>query len=274
MQNQSLRVTCFSLSAGYDGDRNVFNCGKSTEINTMQDNPIIGNQPASLDSALATNKVLRNTYMLLSITLVWSAVTAGIAMAMNLGHGAALIMMLVSFGLLFVVNKTADSGKGIVAIFAFTGLLGASLGPMLNSYLALPNGASLVMQALGGTAVVFFGLSGYALTTRKDFSFLGGFLFVGLLVIVVASLANIFFQIPAVSLAISAAAVLIMSGLILFDTSRIINGGETNFIRALVALYLDIYILFFHLLLLLGVFNNDYSPLRIKKPRSIRGFLF
>jgi modulator of FtsH protease len=257
MQNQSLTVTCFSLPAGYDGDRNVFNCGKSTEINTMQDNPIIGNHPASLDSALATNKVLRNTYMLLSITLVWSAATAGIAMAMNLGHGTALIMMLVSFGLLFVVNKTADSGKGIVAIFAFTGLLGASLGPMLNSYLALPNGASLVMQALGGTAVVFFGLSGYALTTRKDFSFLGGFLFVGLLVIVVASLANIFFQIPAVSLAISAAAVLIMSGLILFDTSRIINGGETNYIRATVALYLDIYNLFIHLLHLLGVFNND-----------------
>lgn len=223
----------------------------------MQDNPIIGNHSSSVESALATNKVLRNTYMLLSITLVFSAMTAGLAMAMNLGHGAALIMMLVSFGLLFVVNATADSGKGIVAIFAFTGLLGASLGPMLNAYLALPNGASLVMQALGGTALVFFGLSGYALTTRKDFSFLGGFLFVGLLVIVVASLANIFFSIPAVSLAISAAAVLIMSGLILFDTSRIINGGETNYIRATVALYLDIYNLFVHLLHLLGVFSDD-----------------
>ena len=139
---------------------------------------------------------------------------------------------------------------------AFTGLLGASLGPMLNSYLALPNGASLVMQALGGTAVVFFGLSGYALTTRKDFSFLGGFLFVGLLVIVVASLANIFFQIPAVSLAISAAAVLIMSGLILFDTSRIINGGETNYIRATVSLYLNIYNLFIHMLHLLTALSG------------------
>jgi modulator of FtsH protease len=257
MQNQSLTVTCFSLSAGYDGHRNVFKCGKSTEINTMQDNSIIGTRPASLDSALATNKVLRNTYMLLSLTLVFSAATAGISMAMNLGHGAALIMMLVSFGLLFVVNKTADTSKGIVAIFAFTGLMGAALGPMLNSYLALPNGASLVMQALGGTAVVFFGLSGYALTTRKDFSFLGGFLFVGLLVIVVASLANMFFQVPAVSLAISSAAVLIFSGLILFDTSRIINGGETNYIRATVALYLDILNLFIHLLSLLGFLNND-----------------
>lgn len=223
----------------------------------MQDNTVISNRTGSPESALATNKVLRNTYLLLSITLVFSSVTAGLAMALNLGHGAALIMMLVSFGLLFVVNKTADSSKGILAIFAFTGLLGASLGPMLNAYLALPNGASLVMQALGGTAVVFFGLSGYALTTRKDFSFLGGFLFVGLLVIVIASLVNIFFHIPAVSLAISSAAVLIMSGLILFDTSRIINGGETNYIRATVALYLDIYNLFVHLLHLLGVFNND-----------------
>jgi len=223
----------------------------------MQDNTVISNRTGSPESALATNKVLRNTYLLLSITLVFSSVTAGLAMALNLGHGAALIMMLVSFGLLFVVNKTADSSKGILAIFAFTGLLGASLGPMLNAYLALPNGASLVMQALGGTAVVFFGLSGYALTTRKDFSFLGGFLFVGLLVIVIASLVNIFFHIPAVSLAISSAAVLIMSGLILFDTSRIIHGGETNYIRATVALYLDIYNLFVHLLHLLGVFNND-----------------
>ncbi len=223
----------------------------------MQDNPIIGNRATSPESALATNKVLRNTYMLLSLTLVFSAVTASISIAMNLSHGAALVMMLVGFGLLFVVNKTADSSKGIVAIFAFTGIMGASLGPMINFYLAMPNGASLVMQALGGTAVVFFGLSGYALTTRKDFSFLGGFLFVGLLVIVVASLANLFFHVPAVSLAISAAAVLIMSGLILFDTSRIINGGETNYIRATVALYLDIYNLFIHLLHLLGVFNND-----------------
>ena len=128
---------------------------------------------------------------------------------------------------------------------------------MLSAYLSLPNGPELVMQALGGTALVFFGLSAYALTTRKDFSFLGGFLMVGLLVIVVASIANIFFQVPAASLAISAAAVFIMSGLILFDTSRIIHGGETNYIRATVALYLDIYNLFVHLLHLLGVFSGD-----------------
>jgi modulator of FtsH protease len=208
-------------------------------------------------SALQTNKVLRNTYMLLGMTLVNSAAFAGLAMAMNLGHGAALVMSLLGLAMLFVVNATAESGKGIAAIFVFTALMGASIGPMLNAYLALPNGSELVMQALGGTALVFFGLSGYALTTRKDFSFLGGFLMIGLLVIVIGSIANLFFQVPAASLAISAAAVFIMSGLILFDTSRIIHGGETNYIRATVALYLDIYNLFVHMLHLLGAFGSD-----------------
>jgi modulator of FtsH protease len=223
----------------------------------MQHKPVFASSTTAAESVLSTNKVLRSTYMLLSMTLLFSAVTAGISMAMNLSHITALVLMIVGFGLLFVVHKTADSSKGIVAIFAFTGVLGASLGPMLNAYLALPNGASLVMQALGGTALVFFTLSGYALTTRKDFSYMAGFLMVGLVVIVVASIANIFFAIPAVSLAISAAAVLIMSGLILFDTSRIIHGGETNYIRATVALYLDIYNLFVHLLHLLGIFGGD-----------------
>ncbi len=210
-----------------------------------------------VDSILATNRVLKNTYLLLSMTLLFSAMTAGLSMALNLSHMAALMLTLVGFGLLFVVNATANSGKGIVAVFAFTGVMGAALGPMLNAYLALPNGPSLVMQALGGTAIVFFGLSGYALTTRKDFSYMGGFLIVGLLVAVVASIANIFLAIPALSLTISAAVVLIMSGLILFDTSRIVNGGETNYIRATVALYLDIYNLFVHLLHLLGAFGGD-----------------
>ncbi len=223
----------------------------------MQDHSLISNRAPSLESALATNRVLKNTYMLLSMTLVFSAVTAGMAMAMGLGHGAALVLMLVGFGLLFVVHKTADSSKGLIAIFAFTGVMGASLGPMLNYYLAMANGPALVMQALGGTAVVFFGLSGYALTTRKDFSYMGGFLFVGLLVAVVAMIANIFLQIPALSLTISAAVVMIMSGLILFDTSRIINGGETNYIRATVSLYLDIYNLFIHLLHLLSALSGD-----------------
>lgn len=212
---------------------------------------------ASRSSAVEINKVLKNTYMLLSMTLAFSAVTAGVSMAMGLSHMAALVMTLVSFGLLFVVNKNADKASGIFWIFAFTGLMGASLGPMLNYYAAMPNGASLIMQALGGTALIFFALSGYALTSKKDFSFMGGFLMVGLIVAVIAMVANIFFQIPALSLAISSAIIMIMSGLILYDTSRIIHGGETNYIRATVSLYLNIYNIFVHLLSLLGVLGSD-----------------
>jgi modulator of FtsH protease len=218
----------------------------------MQDKRLYSSGSIGIESAFSTNKVLRNTYMLLGMTLLFSSVTAGISMAVGLSQGTALILSLVGFGLIFVVHKTADSSKGLVAIFAFTGVMGASIGPMLNYYLALPDGPALVMQALGGTAVVFFGLSAYALTTRKDFSYMGGFLMVGLLVAVVAMIANIFLNIPALSLTISAAVVMIMSGLILFDTSRIINGGETNYIRATVSLYLNIYNLFIHLLRLLS----------------------
>lgn len=211
----------------------------------------------SQDAIQATNKVLRNTYMLLSMTLLFSAVTAGIAMALNLSPGAGLILSLVSFGMIFWVHKTADSGQGLIAIFAFTGCMGAALGPMLNHYVAMTNGPALVMQALGGTALIFLSLSGYALTTRKDFSFMGGFLFTGLIVAVVAGIANIFLGIPALSLALSAVIIMIMSGLILFDTSRIIHGGETNYIRATISLYLNIYNIFTSLLHLLGVFNDE-----------------
>lgn len=223
----------------------------------MQDKSLYNMNTAGMDSVISTNKVLKNTYMLLGMTLAFSAVCAGISMAMGLGHGAALVLSLVGFGLLFVVNKMADSSKGLIAIFAFTGVMGASIGPMLNYYLSMPGGSALIMQALGGTAVVFFGLSAYALTTRKDFSYMGGFLMVGLLVAVVAMIANIFLNIPALSLTISAAVVMIMSGLILFDTSRIINGGETNYIRATVSLYLSIYNLFIHLLHLLTALGGD-----------------
>jgi modulator of FtsH protease len=223
----------------------------------MQDKGLYSAGSIGIESALNTNKVLKNTYMLLGMTLLFSTLTAGLSMALGLGQGTALILMLVGFGLLFVVHKTADSSKGLFAIFAFTGVMGASIGPMLNYYLAMPAGPALVMQALGATAVVFFGLSAYALTTRKDFSYMGGFLMVGLLVAVVAMIANIFLHIPALSLTISAAMVMIMSGLILFDTSRIINGGETNYIRATVSLYLNIYNLFIHLLRLLAIFSGD-----------------
>ena len=188
----------------------------------MQEKSLYNLNTAGLESVVSTNKVLKNTYMLLGLTLLFSAVTAGVSMAAGLSHGAGLILSLIGFGLLFVVNRTADTSKGLLAIFGFTGVMGAALGPMLSYYLAMPGGPALVMQALGGTALVFFGLSAYALSTRKDFSYMGGFLMVGLLVAVVAMIANIFLAIPALSLTISAAVVMIMSGLILFDTSRII----------------------------------------------------
>ena len=223
----------------------------------MDRKPVMTAASTSLGAGVEINKVLRNTYMLLGMTLLFSAVTAGVAMALQISQMTALVLSLVGFGLLFVVNKTADSAKGIVAVFAFTGVLGAALGPMLNHYLGMANGPSLIMQALGGTAVVFFALSGYVLTTRKDFSFMGGFLMVGLIVAVVASIALIFFNIPAASMALSALIVLLVSGFILFDTSRIIHGGETNYIRATVSLYLDIYNLFTALLHLLGANSDD-----------------
>lgn len=209
------------------------------------------------------SKLLRNTYMLLGMTLLFSAATAGISMALNLGHGIGLICSIAALVLVwFVLPKTANSSAGLAVVFAFTGLLGAALGPMLNHYLALPNGSSIVMQALGGTALVFFGLSGYVLTTGKDFSFMGGFLMTGLMVVIFAALGTMvagFFgvNISGIHLAISAAVVFLMSGFILYDTSRIINGGETNYIYATTALYLDIYNLFTSLLHLIGAFSSD-----------------
>jgi len=229
----------------------------------MRDNPIFGSATSSTESTLATNKVLRNTYMLLAMTLLMSAATAGIAMAVNLGPGAGLVMMIAAIVLIwFVLPKTANSSTGIYVVFAFTALMGAALGPTLNRYLAMSNGSEMVMQALGGTALVFFTLSGYVLTTRKDFSFMGGFLMTGLVVVVMVALALMMgsffgFHVPAAQLALSAGIVLLMSGFILFDTSRIIHGGETNYLMATVALYLDIYNLFTSLLHLLGFMNDD-----------------
>ena len=190
------------------------------------------------------------------MTLAFSAVCAGIAMAVGISPVMSLVMTIGAFITLFVVQKKADSASGIYWVFAFTGLMGASLGYTLNFYLGVA-GPGLIMEALGATALVFFALSGYALTTKKDFSFMGGFLVVGLVVVLVAAIANIFFAVPAVSLAISAAIVFIMSGFILFDTSRIIHGGETNYIRATVSLYLNIYNLFTSILHLLGAFGGD-----------------
>jgi modulator of FtsH protease len=180
------------------------------------------------------------------------------SMAMSVSPGVSMMTTLGALGLIWLVlPRTENSGAGVAVVFAIAGLLGFGLGPMLSYYLAMPNGPQTVATALGGTGLIFLGLSGYALTTRKDFSFMGGFLFMGLIVVLVAMIANIFLEIPALSLALSAIIVLLMSGLILFDTSRIVNGGETNYLRATVALYLDIYNLFIHLLSLLTAFGGD-----------------
>ncbi len=211
-----------------------------------------------------TQKVLRNTYMLLGMTLAFSALTAGISMSMNLGGGAAMIMSLAALAIVWLVlPRTANTAMGLPVVFLFTGLLGAALGPMLNRYLALPSGSEMVMQALGGTAIIFFSLSAYVLTSKKDFSFMGGFLFAGMMVVIVGMvggmIASYFFgvDVSIFRLALSGAIVLLMSGFILFDTSRIINGGETNYIMATVSLYLNIYNLFTALLHIIGATSDD-----------------
>ena len=209
-------------------------------------------------SVLATNKVLRNTYMLLSMTLLFSALLAVISMAMSpppmtglLTFGGALVLMW------FVLPKVANSSKGVGVVFLITGLLGFGLGPILNSYAGLQNGSQVIGLAMGGTGVIFLGLSGYVLTTRKDFSFMGGFLMVGMLLAIIAMIANMFFQVPALSLMISSVVIMIMSGFILFDTSRIIHGGETNYVLATMGLYLTIFNIFVHLLSILGIMGGD-----------------
>ena len=209
------------------------------------------------ESVLASNRVIRNTYLLLSITLAFSALTAGVSMALNLPHPGILITLVGYFGLLFVTTKFRNSGWGLVSIFALTGFMGYTLGPIINRYLGLPNGHETVMMAMGLTATIFVGLSMYALTTRKDFSFMGGFLMVGILVACVAGLAAMFFEIPALSLTVSAAFVLLMSGLILYETSNIIHGGEDNYIMATVTLFVAIFNLFTSLLQLLGFANSS-----------------
>ena len=206
---------------------------------------------------LATNKVIRNTYTLLSMTLLFSALTAGVSMTLNLPHPGLLLTLGGYFGLLFATTRFRNSSLGLVFVFALTGFMGYTLGPILNAYLALPNGGQVVMTAMGGTGAIFLGLSGYALTTRKDFSFMGGFLMVGILVAFMAGLGAMFFEMPGLSLAVSSMFVLLMAGLILYETSNIIHGGETNYIMATVTLFVAIFNLFTSLLHLLGFMNGD-----------------
>ena len=227
----------------------------------MQD--LYTQQSTTATQQFEASKVLRNTYSLLAMTLLFSAITAGISMALGFSHLIGLVCSIGALVLIwFVLPKTANSAAGIGVVFAFTGLLGAALGPMLNYYLALSNGGTLVMQALGGTALVFFALSAYVLTTRKDFSFMGGFLMTGLIVVLIAIVgtlvASLFgIHMPLLQVAISGVIVLLMSGFILYDTSRIVNGGETNYIMATTSLYLNIYNLFTSLLHILGFMSDE-----------------
>ncbi|SMF94487.1 modulator of FtsH protease [Methylomagnum ishizawai] len=207
---------------------------------------------------LETNKVIRNTYLLLSMTLLFSALTAGLSMAFDLPHPGLIVTLVGYFGLLFLTTKFRNSTLGIGFVFALTGFMGLTLGPILNAYIGhYANGGQLVMTALGGTGVTFVGLSAYALTTRKDFSYLGGMLMAGVLVAFLAGLGAIFFEIPGLSLAVSAMFIVLMAGMILFETSQIIHGGETNYIMATVSLYVSIYNLFTSLLQILGVLGGD-----------------
>jgi modulator of FtsH protease len=212
----------------------------------------------SQDRILSSNKVLKNTYLLLSATLGFSALMAMVSMYLAVPPIAYMISVIGAMVLgMFVLPRTANSSSGIGVIFLVTGLLGFGLGSILSMYLNLPKGPEVVATAFAGTGIIFLGLSGYALTSKKDFSFLGGFVFAGMMVLVVAMLANLFFSLPALSLAISAGMILVMSGFILFDTSRIINGGETNYIMATYGLYLSIFNIFISLLNLLGMMSGD-----------------
>ncbi|NOR51969.1 MAG: BAX inhibitor (BI)-1/YccA family protein [Gammaproteobacteria bacterium] len=209
--------------------------------------------------ALSTNKLIRNTYSLLSMTLIFSALTATASvfvemppMAYLLSLGGAMLLIF------FVLPRTANSAAGLGVVFGITGLMGFGLGPILSQYLALPNGGQLIATAFGGTGVIFLSLSAYALTTRKDFSFMGGFLMTGMMVIIIAALANIFMQMPLISLVISSVVIMLMSGFILYDTSRMINGSENNYIHMTVSLYLSLFNIFISLLQILGAFaGND-----------------
>ena len=208
-------------------------------------------------TSIEMNQVLRNTYALLSMTLLFSAVMTGVSVAFNWPYPGVMMTLVGYFGLLFLTTKLRNSAWGILSVFALTGFMGYTLGPILNTYMALPNGAQIVMTAMGGTGAIFLGLSGYALTSRKDFSFMGGFLVTGILVAFLAGLGAMLFEMPGLSLAVSSMFVLLMSGLILYETSNIIHGGETNYIMATVTLYVSIFNLFTSLLHLLGFMSGD-----------------
>ncbi len=216
-----------------------------------------------VESNFVTTKLIRNTYSLLAVTLLFSAVMAGVSIAIQPPSFTGIVCLLGALALIWLVlPKTANSTAGLGVVFAITGLMGFGLGPMLTHYLSMPNGGSIVMTALGSTATIFLSLSAYVMVTKKDFSFMGGFLMTGMIVAIISMLvllgASMFgYHMPMAHLALSAMIAMLMAGFILFDTSRIINGGETNYIMATVGLYLSIYNLFVSLLHLIGAFSGD-----------------
>jgi modulator of FtsH protease len=213
--------------------------------------------PAGVQVSAAARKVLRNTYLLLGMTLAFSAVIAGLSAAMGWPHPGLILTLVGYFGLLFAIARLRDSALGVALVFALTGFMGYTLGPILGAYLKLPHGGDIVMMAMGGTAVVFFVMSAIALNTKRDLSFLGNFLLVGMIVAFLAGLAAVFFQLPLLALVVSAAVVLLMSGMILYETQAILQGGETNYVMATVSLYVSLYNLFTSLLQLIGAFSGD-----------------
>ena len=223
----------------------------------MEPRVIQASATQGIEAQSSTNKVLRNTYWLLSLTLFFSAAMTAVAVYVNAQPMHWLLSLGGMIGLLFALQSMRNSVWALPLTFAFTGFMGWTMGPMIGYYLAAPGGASIVGNALFGTAAVFLSLSAYVITTKKDFSFFGGFLFTGLIVALLAMIGLIFFQVPALSLALSAMLAMLAAGYILFDTSRIVNGGETNYVMATVSLYVDIYLLFTNLLALFGVFSGD-----------------
>ncbi|MBX3646241.1 MAG: Bax inhibitor-1/YccA family protein [Rhodocyclaceae bacterium] len=218
---------------------------------------------ATQELALRQNRVLRNTYLLLALSLIPTAIGALFGVQLNFAFMAGspiisfLLFLAVAWGFMWGIQKTKDSGMGVVLLLGFTFLMGIMLGPILQVSLGFSNGGMLISTAAAGTSIIFFTLAGIATVTKRDFSFMGKFLFIGVIMLIVAMLANIFLQIPAMALAISAIAVMIFSAYILYDVSRIVTGGETNYIIATLSLYLDIYNVFVHLLHLLMAFAGE-----------------
>ncbi len=213
--------------------------------------------PAGAHSAVGTGRVLRNTYALLSMTLLFSAAIAAVSVALQWPAPGILLTLGGYFGLLFVVHKFQNSGWALPAVFALTGFMGYTLGPVLAKSLALPGGAQVVAMALAATGATFLALSAWVLTTRRDFSFMGGFLFAGMVITLLTGLGAMFLQMPALGLVVAAMVALLSAGLILYETSRIVTGGESNYVLATVGLYVSIFNLFTSLLSLFGVGSSD-----------------